>query len=342
MRAARAHREIRIGFESNRSRDDARSFAYSRSALASCSAAVCVEVRTYCWLARRFARRAARWARRRDALPELDGNTFADAAVAFAARRPPIAFFFFLFFGMPVSKISWGRRALRPVAVSTVNARSVGSSRRAPSSALHAIGHKRRRRTESSGRGGASRSDAPGDRACTKKVARSRMADLAKATKTRAKASKARPPGASRSARSCARRAKSSTRADYGGLSIEHVASRARVEHDTVYRHWPTKADCAKRVSSVSEAAHDLGANHRIGSARSHEMARKMVAFASSFEGPEPRSSSSLDNHFTGRSSRGSRTSLQAGTCEPSHARSYAKRSHAGRSRDVIGAPPRC
>jgi AcrR family transcriptional regulator len=74
-------------------------------------------------------------------------------------------------------------------------------------------------------------------------------------------------------------------RSDYGGLSIEQVASRARVNKTTVYRHWPTKADLVRSALSSVAAAHDAGPSS--GSLRRDlvTMARVMVEFASSFEG---------------------------------------------------------
>ena len=74
-------------------------------------------------------------------------------------------------------------------------------------------------------------------------------------------------------------------RSDYGGLSIEQVAARARVNKTTVYRHWPTKADLVRSALSSVAAAHDPGPS--TGSVRRDlaVMAEKMVEFASSFEG---------------------------------------------------------
>jgi AcrR family transcriptional regulator len=74
-------------------------------------------------------------------------------------------------------------------------------------------------------------------------------------------------------------------RADYGGLSIEQVAARARVNKTTVYRHWPTKADLVRSALSLVAESHHIGESS--GSIRRDlvEMARTMVEFASSFEG---------------------------------------------------------
>ncbi len=74
-------------------------------------------------------------------------------------------------------------------------------------------------------------------------------------------------------------------RSDYGGLSIEHVAARARVNKTTVYRHWPTKADLVRSALSSVVEKHDAGPSS--GSLRRDlvKMARVMVEFASSFEG---------------------------------------------------------
>jgi AcrR family transcriptional regulator len=74
-------------------------------------------------------------------------------------------------------------------------------------------------------------------------------------------------------------------RADYGGLTIERVATRAGVNKTTVYRQWPTKADLIRAaLESVAEAS---AAGPSTGTLRGDllQIGRRMLAFASSFEG---------------------------------------------------------
>jgi AcrR family transcriptional regulator len=85
-------------------------------------------------------------------------------------------------------------------------------------------------------------------------------------------------------------------RSDYGGLSVEQVAARARVNKTTIYRHWPTKADLVRNALSSVVEAHDVGPS--TGSLRRDlvAMARVMVEFASSFEGQSLMRLRLLDN----------------------------------------------
>ena len=74
-------------------------------------------------------------------------------------------------------------------------------------------------------------------------------------------------------------------RADYGGLSIERVATRAGVNKTTVYRQWPTKADLIRAaLETVAEAT---APGPSTGSLRGDllRIGRRMLEFASSFEG---------------------------------------------------------
>lgn len=74
-------------------------------------------------------------------------------------------------------------------------------------------------------------------------------------------------------------------RADYGGLSFERVAARAGVAKTTVYRQWPTKADLIRAaLETVAEAT---APGPSTGTLRGDLMSigRRMLEFASSFEG---------------------------------------------------------
>ncbi len=72
---------------------------------------------------------------------------------------------------------------------------------------------------------------------------------------------------------------------DYGGLSFERVAARAGVNKTTVYRHWETKADLVR--SALTLCLRSVSPEISTGALRDDliRVGRRMVEFASSFEG---------------------------------------------------------
>ncbi len=74
-------------------------------------------------------------------------------------------------------------------------------------------------------------------------------------------------------------------RSDYGGLAFDRVAARAGVNKTTVYRHWETKADLVR--AALSLVLHNFAPPLSSGALREDliRVGRRMVEFATSFEG---------------------------------------------------------